>query len=652
MKCMNSFNNAKIYVADFETTVFSGQDFTEVWAAAIVELGHTNVDIFNSIDLFFEYVFTLKQYSIIYFHNLKFDGSFIIPFLIEKLKFTQPIESGELAPKKLKNNQFSPVISDKGVWYKITIKYNNIIYEIRDSLKLLPFSVKTIGKGFKTAHKKSQIEYKGRRKAGGVISEKEKDYIANDVLVVKEALEIMFRRGHKKLTIGSCCMEEFKNTLKNQSSYDYSELSPDLYAISAPSWTNCKNADEFIRKAYKGGYSYVNPKIQGKVVGYGCVADYNSLYPSVMTVMDYNYPIGAPMWHEGPPTPKLLEKIEKANLYFYIKFSCRFYLKKNFLPTIQIKGDIRYRGNEWLQSSDIIIDGVQYASVEDNDKIILTNNVTLTLSMTDWKLFTEHYHILDLKIQGLCIFYTSNTIYNDYIEKYRQIKENSEGAERTLAKLYSNNLYGQEAKSVISSYKIPYIKDTGILGFNSVYAEEKQPGFIARGAAITSYARFTEINFLQANYKHFLYADTDSGHFSCKPEQVKGAIIDSKKYGCIKIEKEFDKAIFARQKTYVEHVIREDEKDVEPYHSITCAGMGSVCKEMLSFAFDGKIPKTNSDYWNNLNNDCKEFLLKHNNNPISYDDFNRGILEPIPGQLRPTRIKGGIVLKDDFYNMK
>ena len=60
---MNSFNNAKIYVADFETTVFSEQDFTEVWAAAIVELGHAKVEIFNSIDLFFEYKKAVERNS-------------------------------------------------------------------------------------------------------------------------------------------------------------------------------------------------------------------------------------------------------------------------------------------------------------------------------------------------------------------------------------------------------------------------------------------------------------------------------------------------------------------------------------------------------------------------------------------------------------
>ena len=41
-------------------------------------------------------------------------------------------------------------------------------------------------------------------------SESEKKYIENDVLVLKEALEMMFNEKHDKLTIGSCCLSEFK----------------------------------------------------------------------------------------------------------------------------------------------------------------------------------------------------------------------------------------------------------------------------------------------------------------------------------------------------------------------------------------------------------------------------------------------------------
>lgn len=102
-------------------------------------------------------------------------------------------------------------ISSKGQWYSITMKYRGKIIRFLDSLKLLPFSVAQIGKAFNTKFQKTSIEYEGMRKAGSVITAEEKDYIANDVLVVKEALNIMFAEGHNKMTIGACCMSEYKH---------------------------------------------------------------------------------------------------------------------------------------------------------------------------------------------------------------------------------------------------------------------------------------------------------------------------------------------------------------------------------------------------------------------------------------------------------
>ena len=58
----------------------------------------------------------------------------------------------------------------------------------------------------KTKHQKLEMEYKGFRYAGCPITDEEKKYIANDVLVVKEALEKMFSDGYNKLTIGACSM--------------------------------------------------------------------------------------------------------------------------------------------------------------------------------------------------------------------------------------------------------------------------------------------------------------------------------------------------------------------------------------------------------------------------------------------------------------
>lgn len=642
------FDKAKIFCADFETTVYKGQEYTEVWAAAIVELGIHDVHVMNSIESFFDYVFSIHHNCIIYFHNLKFDGSFILPYLMESRGFTQALIGDEYIKneKEMPSKSFHPIISHKGQWYSIILKHGRYIYEIRDSLKLLPFSVAEIGKGFNTPHKKSLIEYKGERHAGGIITEEERQYIINDIMVPCEALEIMFQRGHKKLTIGSCCMAEYKNTLKTKSAYDYDEISPDLYEFAAPEWTGFDNADAFIRKSYRGGYCYVNPKIAGKVVHNGCVADFNSLYPSVMAAMGFKYPIGEPYWIEGSPTDKQWEMLESDNRYYFIHIRCRFYLKCGMLPTIQIKGNPLYRSTEWLETSDIFIDGKYYKFYEDITGEVKSTAVDLFLTKYDYKLFLEHYETEELHIYGLCWFYAMDGIYDDYIDKYREIKENAKGAERTLAKLYSNNLYGQEAKSKDSSYKIPYTED-GILKFNTVHAEEKIPGYIARGSAITSYARYTEINFLQANYQYFLYADTDSGHFNCCPKDIKGVKLHPTHYGCAKIEVEWDSAIFARQKTYVEHVIREDGEDVEPYHKITCAGMGKIPKKVLSYAFDGVLPTT----WDGLNNECKRFLYHHYQNPIQYEQFYAQKLPPIPGQLRPKRIPGGIILEDGEYIM-
>ena len=96
---------------------------------------------------------------IVYYHNLKFDGSFWIDYLLRQLNMKQACDI--IAPEPnlqivwqknvdMDNNTFKYSISDRGMWYTITIKTNNKYIELRDSLKLLPFSVKKIGKSFGT----------------------------------------------------------------------------------------------------------------------------------------------------------------------------------------------------------------------------------------------------------------------------------------------------------------------------------------------------------------------------------------------------------------------------------------------------------------------------------------------------------------------
>ena len=79
----------KILIGDFETTVYKGQEYTEVWASAIVELNTDDVHIFHSIEDTFNYILSLDCNVIIYYHNLKFDGAFWLSYLLVVLHYKQ-----------------------------------------------------------------------------------------------------------------------------------------------------------------------------------------------------------------------------------------------------------------------------------------------------------------------------------------------------------------------------------------------------------------------------------------------------------------------------------------------------------------------------------------------------------------------------------
>ena len=71
----------KRYTADFETATWLKNE-SYVWAWAVCEIGNDeNVIINNSMESFIDFM-KKESGSIFYFHNLKFDGSFIIYYLL------------------------------------------------------------------------------------------------------------------------------------------------------------------------------------------------------------------------------------------------------------------------------------------------------------------------------------------------------------------------------------------------------------------------------------------------------------------------------------------------------------------------------------------------------------------------------------------
>lgn len=670
-------SKTKVFMSDFETTVFEGQTSTEVWAAAIVELNTEKVLVFHSLPDWFDYILMIaEEYNVVtYFHNLKFDGEFILTYLLKSKEFKVAYQNGPngigdgdfVKRKEMKSGTFSYSISDRGQWYSITIKLGYHFIDIRDSLKLLPLTVEKIGKSFGTKHKKLTMEYSGKRYAGCEITDEEKEYIKNDVLVVKEALEIMFEQGHNKTTIGSCCLAEYKKTCYFDAKY-WDEYFPDLYAQEFPKDADgnfeydfgAYNIGEYIRQSYHGGWCYLVEGKERRLFHDGITADVNSLYPSMMHSESGNiYPVGSPTFWIGNYIP---QQATDPDSYYFIRIKTEFKIKPGYLPCIQIKNNFCYPGTEWLTTSDIKdADGNYHNTVEDPDGTVHRTYVYLTLTMTDYALIKEHYELYNEEILDGCYFKARRGIFDFYIDKYKKIKIESTGARREVAKLFLNNLYGKMAANTDSSFKYAYIGDDDSIHFYQIPQYKKKPGYIPIGSAITSYARNFTIRAAQKNYHGvgkpgFIYADTDSIHCDLSPEQLKDIKVDPVNFCCWKLESSWDTALFVRQKTYIEHIVAENLEPIKhPYYSVKCAGMPQRCKELFILT---TIPETrerlmkDNDFVIDVVDRYGEFGLYFLlNNSHELTDFDVGLVIPT-GKLMPKHIPGGVLLKDSPYVMR
>lgn len=643
------------YMADFETTVEQDQKSqteTAVWAAALCPLEAADdpksVTIDGKLSDFMRRIDKMLYHNNvkIFFHNLKFDGTFIITYLLNS-KYWKPYgyesEKGLVWYKdtnKMPNGTYTYSISSKGIWYSIELQNHGHNMKIIDSLKLLPFSVKKIGKDFGLKHQKLEMEYVGDRKPGCARTEEEDEYIANDVLVVKEALNFMHSQGHDNLTIGTCCLHEFKKYYDKKS---WEMFYPNLYKAeyATQGIGDAPTAGDYIRKSYRGGWCYVKPEKTGKIYYNGTTCDVNSLYPSMMHSDSGNrFPVGAPIfWHGNFIPPKAKED----DKYYFIRVRTRFYLKKDHVPCIQIKDNPMYHPREWLTTSDIIHNGQAYTQYMKDGEVVEAIP-ELTLTMTDWELIQDQYDLKDTEIIDGCYFNTVIGLFDDYINKYAELKMKAQGALRQLAKLFLNNLYGKFAMSTDSSYQVLYLNEDGAIRSYQMEENDKEPGYIPIGSAITSYARNFTIRAAQKNYKSFIYADTDSIHCDCGPDEIVGCPEDPVKFNHWKYEACWDEALFVRQKTYAEHVTHENREKIDrPYWNLKCAGMPDRAKKNFIYSIEQNIKQEDFD---KLSKEEQDYIKKKR----TIEDFKIGL--SVPGSIKSKRIKGGVLLVSDVYVMR
>lgn len=310
---------------------------------------------------------------------------------------------------------------------------------------------------------------------------------------------------------------------------------------------------------------------------------------------------------------------EQDKLYdVYIQnFSCTFEIKEGYIPTLQIKRSV-FKETEYLTSS------------EDQE-------VTLSMTSVDLKLFLDHYNVYNLEYLDGWKFKSTTGLFTGYIDKWSKVKieskKNENKAMYTLAKLMLNALYGKFALNPKVRSKIPFMdEEQDRVRYRFGEQEYRDPIYLPVGTFITSYARNKTIRSAQLVYDRFVYADTDSLHL-VGTEIPKELDIDETKLGAWDHELTFIRARYICQKRYLEtyETTKKQLKEMIEEKNI----------HSRAYFLDGKIVQDKIT--------CSG-MPKSCYDQVTWDNFKVGT--HYDNKLTMKHVKGGIVLKDNGFTMK
>lgn len=510
--------SSKFYVADFETTsakYYEENGYTMVWLWAICNDAAEVIARGYDIQSFMQYCYDNLGNAEIYFHNLKFDGSFILDYCMKQgLRYIPKLKDAK--------SGVGCLISDMGAWYSIDVKYSDRkCIHFKDSLKLLPFTVKKIAEDFDLPIMKEHINYEDYS-----ITDEKIEYIDHDVRIVAMALNIIRNEGLEKMTTASSAFSNYKKTLSKQ-----------FFEINFPKIENTQLLRDW-RDAYRGGRSQVNPLYKDKKLKNVNRYDINSMYPYIMRKMPLPY--GQPHYYVG------------RDMYAFelIKVRIGFVLKDDHLPSLLKKDYLFGEDSYYIQTEDI---------------------EEMWLSSIDLKLVERNYDVYHLEILETYGFATSTMLFNEYIDYWYGKKQVDKGAQRVVDKLMLNSLYGKFGTNIDKAHKIPSIDENNSVRLENSEFEEGKQYYLPMAIAIVSWAHWLIDNAIQeTGIDNFIYCDTDSVHtLGTLPADM----VDNKELGKFKLEAVEEECRYVRQKTYITKEKGE--------WNITCCGMPDKCKTRL-----------------------------------------------------------------------
>lgn len=528
-----------------------------------------------TIDGFLDQLNDLKQNSTTFIQNLSgFDGHFLINPIINKwgksnVKYFMDHKNKIYEIKITRRYRDYEDLNEKG-----QPKRKKFVITFRDSWRIWPISIKMMGRAIgldKLEYDEYDIEdtfdtiedYKKHNNG------KSYEYFIRDIDILvqfaKHTMHVMPLENYK-MTIASTAMAEWRKTNSIAAADAKWSMVDKIEEGDETRWEVAYDHWRTVKKAYRGGITYVKPQHQLKLLSNVYVYDLNSPYPEIMR--NDKVPYGAPEYDESKLTQFHTYKLYEVNIKYAMTDKMPFIAK----PTSSMNDNI-VEMMKRLESDSIkaVSDELKYESVLVNETVYI-NNYTL-------ELFEKHYKG-EWDIKFILAHKEKYGQFTEYINHFKNIKETSTGAVREIAKLFLTGLVGKFGQDIrdLKSEMLPLeeYKDQLEYRANSVYLDgekvvindgiiykkvdnglKRNISYIPIAEAITSKARIMLVEAINANWDIFVYCDTDSVHLL---GPAVGLELHQTEFGKWKFEGCWDKAIYRRPKHYAHWGMTLNEK--------------------------------------------------------------------------------------------
>lgn len=525
--------------------------------------GETTEVMYHTIP---EFLMGLVEYRVdrCYFHNLKFDNSFIASFM----------RNDEVAMDGWKAISKRRVISNKGLVYEDVIDFTGPRDPVKhramkhrcviwDSAKIWANPLEKLGKDFGV--------YKGGTTGGSRAlevgcSKEMEEYCLQDCRVMMTAMEYYFERCREE----TCGQRPYGWMTAASTAYNLACLdvtgrlgSKKEFNAHFPPCDEEHGFPEWLREGYKGAVPLLDEAIRNKVLYDVFVFDVNSMYPTQL--FGSALPMGRPVKLDGADMHRLMRLKEKGKLWV-AKVKMKIDVKAGHRATYMLKS----KGPDGKTLCDHVNDYEGMCMYKESYQII--NSVDIEYIMRDYDIrcvevieaigFEADVDRTDRffgnKIKG--------NILSHFVGRWYAIKEQaSKSGDKSLkafAKLILNALYGKFGANPQhdgAEYCFEGDDEDMIRVRESGEVEiDKEPKYLPLAMFVTSYARNMISKLCNAiGWNHVAYTDTDSVHVhgmsvdECV-SRITGAgyAVDGTDLGALKFESRWREAMYTRNKGY------------------------------------------------------------------------------------------------------